>query len=78
MHCAIHTPRDHISQATLSPGPSPGDATGATWGIEEFFMSSEAGGWLRGDDSCEWADQVGGVGAWRQRRAEAGGTPHQM
>jgi len=54
--------RDHIIQSTMSPGRSPGDVTGATWFIEEFFLASKADGWVRGDDACDWADEVGGWG----------------
>jgi hypothetical protein len=32
-------------------------------------MSSKGGGWLRGDDACEWANQVGAGGALVVKRA---------
>lgn len=35
--------RDHVSQDTIIPGPTPGSAEGAYWSVIEFLMAPGSG-----------------------------------
>ncbi|GBF91564.1 hypothetical protein Rsub_04304 [Raphidocelis subcapitata] len=66
-------PTDHLEQFTATPGPTPGNATGAVWGIVEFFGTRGARGHVRGDAPCAWAGDFYTNTRLRVQRVDANG-----